>query len=107
MDTLEYVKTLNAVRFVPAHAPVTEEIGSLAELNLQAIRKVRERILALCSEPIAFEELLQKIFAAYGMEMNLQQYALIGSTLRSYLTGLYEEGLVSFFFDEGRMLWKA
>lgn len=107
LRTLAYVQTIPAVRFVPAHTPVVEDIKGLAERNIQAITEVKERILELCQEPISFEILLKKIFDAYELKMTAQQYVLIGSTLRSYLSGMYENGKVRFEFIENEMLWST
>lgn len=106
LKTLEYVKTLEAIQFVPSHAAMTEHIGEIADKNIAAINKVFDTILSLCVNPITFEQLLKKIFDAYGMQISVQQYALIGSTLRSYLTVLYEQGKVAYEFAENEMYWK-
>ena len=105
LKTLETLSSVEAKRFVPAHAPVTEDIRPLAEKNAEAIDGVKERILSFLSVPMPFEELLKLLFDAYGMKMSAQQYALIGSTVRSYLTGLYTDGKVNYRFEENRMLW--
>ena len=38
--------------------------------------------------------------------MNVNQYVLIGSTVRSYLSYLYEEGKIKFEFRNNKMIWK-
>jgi len=106
LNTLEQVKTMEAKWFVPAHAAATENIAPLAQHNIDAVQAVGEKVLAFCAEPVGFEELLQRLFASYNMAMNLQQYALIGSTLRGYLTWLHNQGRVQYFFEDNRMLWQ-
>lgn len=106
VDTLEKVKEMTAPRFIPAHAPVTDDIAPLAQLNIDAIQAVFDTVLTLCETPSTFEELLQKLFTHYSLTMNAQQYALIGSTLRSYLTNLCDAGKVGYEFAENRMVWK-
>lgn len=107
LATLEMLKTLEAKDFIPAHAPVTESIAELAQINIDAINGVKARVLDLCREEKAFEEILKGIFDSYNLTMSAQQYVLIGSTLRSYLSSLYSQGLVSFRFAENRMVWQA
>lgn len=107
LRTLEFIQTIDAKRFVPAHTPITEEIKNLAELNIQAIAGVKEKIAEFCQEPITFEALLKKTFDAYELKMTAQQYILIGSTLRSYLSSMYENGVLTFEFFENEMLWKV
>lgn len=44
-------------------------------------------------------------FTRYGLTMNFEQYALIGSTVRSYLTWLKEAGRLQTEFVENRLLF--
>jgi len=37
--------------------------------------------------------------------MNANQYVLIGSTIRSYLSYLYNEGKITYQFKGNKMLW--
>ena len=101
------LKTLPAARFVPAHAPVTENIRPLADLNIRAITAVKENLLRLCREPLTFDALLKKVFDLYALEMNARQYALVGSTIRSYLSCLCDQGKIAFSFCGNQMLWQS
>ncbi len=105
--TLEALPELGAKRYVPAHAPVTEDIRPLAERNLAGLRALKAVILEECAAPTAFEVLLKRLFDRYGMTMNAQQYVLIGSTIRSCLTCLAGRGELSYEFRAGEMLWRA
>ena len=106
LRTLELLPSLEAQRFIPAHAPVSEEIGTLSRLNADAVRGVAAQILALCAEPTGFDGLLKRVFDVYGMTMTAEQHALIGNTLRSYLSWLKAEGKAECRIEENRMLWQ-
>lgn len=112
-DVAEYLKTLDTVEhmegrcFVPAHADVVESMAELCAVNRNSVFQVRAFLLQLCQEPHSFEEILQGTFAHYGMEMNWNQYALIGSTLRSYLSYLLDGGLMATQFVDNRLLWQT
>lgn len=106
LDTLELVKGLSARMFVPAHAEAVEDIAPLAQYNIDKVLEIGERITALCREPLTFETVLQKLFAEYGLTMNFEQYALVGSTVRSYLSWLKDAGRLSCRFEDNRMLWE-
>ena len=54
-----------------------------------------------------FEAILQRIFTDFGLTLNFEQYALIGSTLRSYLSWLLDSGKLAVSFEDNLMLWKA
>lgn len=107
ITTLEQVKTLSAKCFVPSHAPVCEDIVPLAQKNIDVVSGTMNTILAICGEPLSFERILSRLFEIYGLTMNAQQYALIGSTLRSYLACLHWQGRVIYSFQENQMLWQT
>ena len=106
LDTLEKVKTLSARMFVPAHAPAAEEIADLAQYNIDKVWEIAGRILELCAQPLGFEDILRRLFAAYQLTMDFEQYVLVGSTVRSYLSWLKDTGKLTAAFEENRLLWE-
>lgn len=106
LKTLEMVQTLEARMFVPAHAEATTDIAPLAQYNIQKVQEIAQKILDLCREPLCFESLLQQLFAHYGLVMNFEQYVLVGSTVRSYLAWLKDEGRLQAEFDNNLLLWR-
>ena len=106
LKTLEMVKGLEAKRFVPAHADVTEDIVPLAQYNIDSVREIGDVIVELCAQPLCFEALLQKLFQRYELVMNFEQYALVGSTVRSYLSWLKDAGRLSARFKDSMLLWE-
>ena len=106
LKTLEAVKTMQAKMFIPAHAAASEEIAELAQVNIDKVLQIAEKIVALCGEPLCFEQLLQKLFDAYGLQMNFEQYVLVGSTVRSYLAWLKDTGRLNALFENNLLLWE-
>ncbi|MCM1327181.1 MAG: MBL fold metallo-hydrolase [Bacteroidales bacterium] len=112
-DVGEYLKTLDKVEnmegavFVPAHAEVSTDIGELVRYNRNKVHEVEERILAICGEPHCFEEILREVFQGYGLTMNFEQYVLVGSTVRSYLSWLKDSGKLGIAFQDNMLLWQA
>lgn len=106
LKTLEAVKTMEARLFVPSHADACEDIAELAQYNVDAVTAIGERIAEICAEPLCFEAILQRLFNGFGLEMNYQQYALVGSTVRSYLSWLKESGRIGARFEDGMLLWE-
>ena len=105
IETLEKVKNMEAKMFVPAHAAATESIAELAQYNIDKVNEIADKIVKLCQEPICFEMLLQKLFNEYDLAMNFEQYVLVGSTVRSYLTYLNEAGKLKAEFENNMLLW--
>lgn len=106
LNTLESVKRLEATMFVPAHAEAAEDIAPLAQDNINKVHEVAEKIICLCNEPLCFDSLLQKLFTAYDLTMSFEQQALVGSTIRSYLSWLKDSGRIGVEIKENMLLWR-
>lgn len=106
-DTLRAVKELEADFFVPAHADACEDIKELAQYNMDAVNEIAERIVSLCAQPTNFEELLRRLFDEYALTMSFEQYALVGSTVKSYLAWLLDAGRLSVKCENNMLLWEA
>ena len=107
LQTLEMVKLLEAKAFIPAHAEMTEQIAPLAQLNIDKVHEIADRIRVICTVPTTFESVLQQLFAAFELTMNFEQYVLVGSTVRSYLAWLSDIEQAEYCFENGQMLWKS
>ena len=106
LDTLEKVKSMEAKLFIPAHAEAAENIVPLAQYNIDKVWEIAEAVTGLCAQPLTFEVILQKLFARYGLTMTFEQYALVGSTVRSYLAWLKDTGKLSARFEDNLLLWE-
>lgn len=107
LDTLRKLPELGAKMYVPSHAAPAEDITPLAQVNIAATEEIAEHIVALCCEGTTWEELLYNIFEDYGLEMTHQQYVLIGSTVRSYLSYLKESGRITVAIEGKRVVWRS
>lgn len=107
LKSLEMVKQLKAECFVPSHAPAAKNIQELVQLNIDSVNQTIQKIIFLLKQPKTFEHLLQCIFTEYGLTMSVQQYVLIGSTLRSYLAYLKNKNLILYYFEDNQMMWKS
>ena len=105
LDTLEKVSRMEASLFIPAHAAATEDIAPLARVNRQKVLEIADRIETICREPLPFETILQKLFSRLELTMDFQQYVLVGSTVRSYLSWLKDAGRLSARFENHYLLW--
>ena len=106
LKTLETVKSMQAKQFVPSHAPACSEIASLAQHNMDQVLEIAERIVGICAEPLCFEAVLQRLFSDYGLDMNFEQYVLVGSTVRSYLAWLKDSARIDSIFENNMLLWQ-
>ena len=51
--------------------------------------------------------ILQTLFTEYNLKMTFEQYVLVGSTVRSYLAWLKDNGRLEVIFEENMLLWKS
>ncbi len=107
LHTLDALEQLEASLFVPSHAEPTTDISELVHRNREKILEVGDRIVSLCEVPRTAEELLKELFTLYGLTMTFEQHAMIGSTLRSYLTWLKSLGRLTAEIRENAMVWQA
>ena len=106
LDTLEHVKEMQATLFVPAHADATDNIAPLAQYNIDKVNEIAGHMLDFCAAPHTFEEVLQQLFTSYDLAMTFEQYALVGSTVRNYLSWLLDGERLSATFTDNRLLWQ-
>lgn len=106
LNSLEEIKNLKAEFFVPSHAEVGKDITALADYNIKKVKETADKIVEFAKEPIIFEELLKKLFDFYGLCLSVEQYALVGSTVRSYLSYLKEENILEVKIEDNRLLWQ-
>ncbi|MDE5671501.1 MAG: MBL fold metallo-hydrolase [Eubacterium sp.] len=105
LKTLDMVKTLEADIFVPSHAEATDDIRELADFNQKKVYEIADKITELLKTPMNSESLLKCIFDEYHLKMNFEQYVLVGSTIRSYLSWLKDNGRVVASFTDNQLLW--
>lgn len=107
LDTLEKVKSLSGAFFVPAHAEACEDVSELAQYNIDTVNEIAGRIKSICTHPVNFEALLKRLFDEYALELSFEQYALVGSTVKSYLAWLMDKGQLKATCENNMLLWEA
>lgn len=107
LKTLDKVETMKAAMFVPAHAEASADVRDLIQYNRKKIYEVAVCLREICSEAMTFEQVLQRVFNRYGLVMNFEQYVLVGSTVRSYLSWLKDKGEMNVDFQNNQLLWRS
>ena len=107
LDTLEKVKSLSGAFFVPAHAEACEDVSELAQYNIDTVNEIAGRIKSICTQPVNFEALLKRLFDEYALELSFEQYALVGSTVKSYLAWLMDKGQLKAKCGSNLLLWET
>lgn len=105
LKTLDMVENMNAKIFVPSHAEPCDDMRELAACNREKVYEIAEFLMGICKEKLTFEEILQRVFQHYELVMTFQQHVLVGSTIRSYLAWLKDQGKIDIVFEECLMKW--
>lgn len=105
--SLEDAEKLEAKLFVPAHGEPFTDIREYTAINRRAVLEVQNLIVERCKEPQSFDMLLQYIFNHYDLSMTLAQNAIVGSTIRSYLSWLHNEEVLETVIQDNMLYWKT
>ncbi|MGN1033059.1 MAG: MBL fold metallo-hydrolase [Intestinibacter sp.] len=107
LKTLDFVETLEGKLFIPSHAEPCEDIKPLVKLNRDKVFEIIDTILNICKKPLIFEDILQKLFIHYDLKMDLNQYVLVGNTLKAYLSYLHDNEKLSLEILDAKLYWKT
>ncbi|MCQ4765053.1 MBL fold metallo-hydrolase [Cloacibacillus evryensis] len=105
LETLDMLEGLEAKIFIPAHNEPLTDIRELIEVNRAKVHEIAALLCEICAAPKTFERILKEVFARYGLTMDHNQYVLVGSTIRSYLSWLHDGGRLNIEFIDNEMLW--
>ncbi len=106
LNTLEFLSTLDGNLYIPSHCEATLDINSLIQCNRNKIKEIENKIYNICEQEITFENILKRLFDEYNLVMNINQYYLVGSTVKSYLSYLYNHNKLSYELKDNKMLWR-
>lgn len=112
-DVKEYLETLNTLEhlkgeyFIPSHTDITKDISLLINLNRTKIKEILEFLLEILEQELIYEDILKKIFDKFSLIMNANQYVLVGSTIKSYLSYLINEDKITYEFKDNYMYYKV
>ena len=107
LNTLEYLDTLDGKLYIPSHSEATDNIKTLIKLNKNKIFDIINTILNILKDEKCFDDILKEIFDKYNLIMNQNQYVLVGSTIRSYISYLKDENKVISEIKDNKMYYKA
>ena len=106
LDTLTVVENLHGVCFIPSHSDACEDIRPLVAANRAKVNEIIDTIQEITHQPMLTDEIIKRLFDQYQLVLNWDQYVLVGSTIRSYLSYLLDLGSLEAEFFENRLFWK-
>ena len=106
LNTLEFLEKLNGKLYVLSHVTPTKDISHLINVNRNKINEIIKKISDYCQKKRTFEEILKYLFDFYKLDMNVNQYVLIGCTIKSYLSYMDEQNILRYEFVDNKMYWE-
>jgi len=107
LETLERLSKIRAELYKPSHGDGHENLDELVRVNREEIQKACSIIRTCCQEALLTEEVLQRICGFYQLKPDPMEYALLLSTVRSYLSHLYDQGELECRLNDGAMVWQS
>ena len=107
LNTLDKLNDLSADFYVPSHAEVCTDLEEIICINRRKVFEIIDCITNTLKVDMTFENLLSVLFEKYNLTMTNEQYVLIGSTVKSYLSYLKDNGTIYSSFKNNTMFWKT
>lgn len=105
LRTLDKLSALEGGLFIPSHCEPLEDISELIVKNREAVHEVIGVIKRECAGGLSTDEVIERMFAIFGIKPYLMQYSLIGFTTRSYLAYLAAAGELKPQFNGTKLVW--
>ena len=105
--SIEKIKAIEAEYYVPSHGEIVSDVSELADSNLEMINDAVREIFSIIRQECTFEELLKTFCDSRKIKLDYGQYVLVGSTIKSFLSYLYNRDKAAYTFKDNQMFWKA
>jgi len=107
LNTLDFLEGLEGKLFIPSHVEALENISELININRNKIYEIINVILDYVNIAHTLEEILKYVFDKYELILNMNQYVLVGSTIKSYLAYLCNEKKLVYKFQDNRLYFEV
>lgn len=108
LNTLNFLKNVEADYFVLGHSCpclTRDEFLPLIDRNIDNIKKYNEQILELLDQPLTREDLLENLVILNNLEMEFRQYHLNLSAVSAFIKYLYDENLINYSIEGGKLFY--
>lgn len=107
LNTLDFLSTLKGKIYIPSHCEASYDISNLICLNRNKVNEIINVVYEASEKEMTFEKILKYVFDRYNLVLDANQYVLVGSSIKSYLSYLYDENKISYYFKDNEMIWKV
>ena len=106
-ETIGKVQKIDADHYIVSHGDPQTDIGAMAEANLALVDAVEDFLLETLEREMTDGDVVKAVCGHFGITLDYGQYALVGTTVRSFLAYLYNASKLNYEFRENRLYWKA
>lgn len=108
-NSLLKIENTEADFYIPSHGDIysKDNIHEISEMNKLTTLETEQLVLKILKTPHTAEEVLKEVADYASIPLAMGQYILIGCTLRSYISCLYNKGKITYFIKDNRMLWQT
>ncbi|MFW6138295.1 MAG: MBL fold metallo-hydrolase [Spirochaetota bacterium] len=106
LATLEKLKNHSAGVFIPGHGEPSPHISFLLEVNRAKVHEISNTIMSFLARPLTEEEIFARVCTRYNIQLNSNQFVLVSSTVKSFLSYLNDQKAIVPLFRKGKMLWE-
>ena len=105
-ETIHKLMGIQAEYYVPSHGQVVNNIDKMAQVNLDVVADIKNELLGILRYQKPFDVILKELCNTFKIRLDAGQYALVGSTTRSFLSYLYDENLIGYTFKDNTLTWE-
>lgn len=105
LESLDKLEQLQGSLFIPSHAQPVGDIKSLVQKNKNAVHEVLKEIIKICMVPLCIDDVIKQVFDNFNVAMDINQYVIVGSTIRSYLSYLYDLNKLNYIVEDNKILF--
>lgn len=105
--TIEAIKGMEMDWYVMSHGSIETDIADIADKNLAVVAETENRLCELLADGDSFDAILAKLCDSFGIQLDIGQYALVGSTVRSFLSYLRNTERICCEFLQNRLIWRT
>ena len=84
-----------------------EEIGALADRNIENVEYYFDLCLTLLEQPLTREQLLKNVTILKELPMDRNKYYINFAAISAFISYLYNKGAVDTFLEDGVMYYYA
>ncbi len=104
LKTLDFLKETNYAYYVPSHGEVESDISDTLRKNAEAIISIEEEIYQIILDKHNYNDILKELFNHYHIKETVEQYHIVGTTIKSMIAKLMTEDKISLTVKDAN-LW--